>query len=191
MPPCKRPSSTLSFDDFKKKEADRTLKIEKKNDKKRRQTSQKKEVGKVQVGLVSDKNDTGDLTRVKGRTIPILLNVNADAACLLNTSVEKHSRHFKQFDPYLDYVILYSDLSKVHFLPGTNTPFTLQKYKEDLLKPYSKIYFWLCEKNDFENASDGSGDDGNLLKPSIDISSTGSTTDTTHVHSSSTETRGT
>jgi hypothetical protein len=48
-------------------------------------------------------------------------------------------------------------------MPGTIEPFFLNKYKEDLGKPYSKIYFWLCSSIDVdkvreceEDVSDGS-----------------------------------
>ena len=38
-------------------------------------------------------------------------------------------------------------------------PFVLSDYKKDLLVPYSKMYFWLCNKTDFENSlSDESSD---------------------------------
>ncbi|XP_068684539.1 G2/M phase-specific E3 ubiquitin-protein ligase-like [Montipora foliosa] len=44
-------------------------------------------------------------------------------------------------------------MSVVQNLPASNTPFTVEKYKRDLLKPYSKMYFWLCAKDDFESAN--------------------------------------
>ncbi len=54
-------------------------------------------------------------------------------------------------------------------LPGCDTPFTVGKYKRDILKPYSKIYFWLCNKEDFENSTfcdDKESDDDVLLHTS-------------------------
>lgn len=44
-------------------------------------------------------------------------------------------------------------------LPASNTPFTIEKYKRDLLKPYSKMYFWLCAKDDFESANNVTSSD--------------------------------
>lgn len=46
--------------------------------------------------------------------------------------------------------MLYQDITLVKNLPGSNTSFTLGVYKRDLLKPYSKIFFWLCPLEDFE-----------------------------------------
>jgi hypothetical protein len=97
----------------------------------------------VQVGLVCD-DGNGRLKKLKGRTIPVLFNESDDAKTLLQKSVDKHKRHYKQFDNGDIYIILYRDMTQVKNLPGSNTPFTLGVYKRDLLKPYSKIFFWLC-----------------------------------------------
>lgn len=127
---------------------------------------------KVQVGLVTYDQDANHLKKVKGRTIPILLDTDSDDSSLLSIVVEKHTRYFKQFDNSLTYVVLYKDMSLVNFLPGSSVKFTVQKYKEDLLKPYSKIYFWLCEKDEFEGYNEkSSSDESDLEKPSIYIRS--------------------
>ena len=94
---------TLSFDDFKKKkEEERRSKFKKANAHAKRprapQKSSSNDVAKVQVGLVSGTADSNHLKKIKGRTIPVLLNTNSDVATLLKTAVEKHSRHFKQFN---------------------------------------------------------------------------------------------
>ncbi|KAK3744931.1 hypothetical protein QZH41_007778 [Actinostola sp. cb2023] len=44
-------------------------------------------------------------------------------------------------------------MSVVNYLPGSISPFTLQQYRDDLLKPYYKLYFWLCEKEEYENTA--------------------------------------
>ena len=113
--------------------------------------------------------DSNHLKKVKGKTIPVLLNTNSNASTLLKTAVKKHSRHFKRFNRDLDYVVLYADMSAVPTLPGSSTPFTLGKYKSDLLKPYSKLHF--CIKDEFENANYGSSDsdDDALCSPSLEV----------------------
>ena len=62
-------------------------------------------------------------------------------------------------------------MSVVQTLPGSCTPFTLEKYKSDLLKLYSKLYFWLCIKDEFENANcaTGDSDDDALFSPSLEV----------------------
>ena len=49
------------------------------------------------------------------------------------------------------YKLCFPDGSEVSTLPGTNEPFTLEKYKEDLGKTYARITLFLCP---FEDASD-------------------------------------
>ena len=92
--------STLSFDDYKNKKEERRSKFKKASAHSKRprapQKSSQNEVAKVQVGLVTCTVDSNHLKKVKGRTIPVQLNTNSDAATLLKTAVEKHSRHFKQ-----------------------------------------------------------------------------------------------
>ena len=146
----------------------------KKKDNKKCQKKEKCEMAKVHVGFVNDKENSGHLKKAKGRTIPVLINTNSDASGLLSASVEKHARHFKQFNKFTDYVLLYSDMSEVRFLPGTSMPFTLEKYKADLLKPYCKLYFWLCSKEDFENTACESSDDEDLCTPAFSDSFTSS-----------------
>ena len=94
------------------------------------------------------------------------MSTNADAACFLSTAIEKHARHYKQFDGSLEYVIMYSDLSLLNYLLASPTKFTVEKYKDDLLKPYSKTIFWLCEKSEFEGCNESSSE-SDLEKPSI------------------------
>ena len=144
-------TSPVSFQAFrKKKEEERSSRFK---PKKRLGSAAKKakvsnEV-KVQVGVVSD-DGNGRLKKLKGRTIPVLFNESDDAKILLQKAVDKHARHYKQFDKDDIYTILYQDMTLVKSLPGSSTPFTLGMYKQDLLKPFSKIFFWLCSVEDFE-----------------------------------------
>ena len=64
---------------------------------------------------------------------------NVSAEALLKATQDKHSRHFKQFDQDLDYVLLHPDQIIVQTLPGSSVLFPLNKYKEELEKPFSKL----------------------------------------------------
>ena len=108
---------TISFEEFKKKKESARQSLFKITDKKGKHKL-KKELAKIQVGLVSADRYSSQLKKVKGRTIPVLLSTDADATSLLSTAVEKHGRHFKQFNPLLEYVVLYPDMSLVRFLEG-------------------------------------------------------------------------
>ena len=42
-------------------------------------------------------------------------------------------------------ILLYPDKTIVQTLPGSSVPYTLNKYKEELGKPFSKLYFWVVQ----------------------------------------------
>ena len=86
----------LSLEDFRKrKEADRSSRFKPKTGGKR--AKQSVEV-KVKVGIVQDKNGDGILTKVKSRTITIAVSSDSNAETLLQKAIEKHARHYQQFN---------------------------------------------------------------------------------------------
>ena len=46
------------------------------------------------------------------------------------------------------YVLLYPDCTQVINLPGTNEPFDLKKYREDIGKSYQRITLFIAKKTD-------------------------------------------
>ncbi|CAB4015829.1 Hypothetical predicted protein, partial [Paramuricea clavata] len=50
------------------------------------------------------------------------------------------------------YCLLYADKTKAESLPGSDEPFTLQRYKEEIGKPYSKIVLYLCRWAEYYSA---------------------------------------
>ena len=137
----------LSFHEFKKlKEDQRTKKIE--------ANKKVKAIGDVKIQIRVMEELDGHLKRIKGRTLPLVVPSNVSAEALLKAAQDKHSRHFKQFDQHLDYVLLYPDQTIVHTLPGSSVLFPLNKYKEELEKPFSKLCFWLCSTSDIQSCID-------------------------------------
>ena len=57
-------------------------------------------------------------------------------------------------------------------LPGSDEPFTLKRYKEEIEKPYSRITFYLCSSSDYFDSMMGDFD----LDSDIDESSDNSCT---------------
>lgn len=143
--PISTPKSTLSYDDFRKRtQAARTKKI---------QSGKKVKIDeevKVQVGVVEVED--GKLRRLKGRTLPLMIRPSCHFEDFLEAAVEKHAKHFKQFNKYDEHILLYPDYTKVQKLPGSSEDFVLSEYKKEIGKPYSKLYFWLCSKLDFERS---------------------------------------
>ena len=137
----------LSFHEFKKlKEDQRTKKIE--------ANKKVKAIRDVKIQIRVMEELDGHLKRIKGRTLPLVVPSNVSEEALLKAAQDKHSRHFKQFDQHLDYVLLYPDQTIVHTLPGSSVLFPLNKYKEELEKPFSKLCFWLCSTSDIQSCID-------------------------------------
>lgn len=150
----------MSYDDYRKRtQATRTKKI---------QSGKKAKIDvqevTVQIGVVELEDDK--LKKLKGRTLPLMIKSSCNAQDLLQAAVEKQAKHFKQFDKDDEHVILYSDYTKVHKLPGSSNNFVLSEYKKDLGKAYSKTYFWLCSKLDFDRSNkstDSESDEDNSM----------------------------
>ena len=55
--------------------------------------------------------------------------------------LKNHSDNDQFFSGLENYVLLYLDTKPVYHISGTDEPFTAAKYKEELSKPYIKIFF--------------------------------------------------
>ena len=153
-------NARLSFHEFKKiKEDERAKKIKAKKQK-------AVEEVKIQIGVMEEAN--GRLKKMKGRTLPLMVPTNITAGELLKAATAKHGRHFKQFNPQESYFLLYPDQTVVSTLPGSSEPFVLNQYKEELGKPFSKLYLnWLCSTSDVENLTGDSDSDSSEPGPSF------------------------
>lgn len=159
-------NSKLSFHEFKKlKEDERAKKIKAKKQK-------AVEEVKIQIGVMEEAG--GHLKKVKGRTLPLMVPSNVTAGELLKAATAKHGRHFKQFNQLESYFLLYPDQTVVDTLPGSAEPFILNWYKEELGKPFSKLYFWLCSTRDMDNLNADSDSDSSEPGPSF-LTNTGIT----------------
>ena len=125
----------------------------------------------IQVGIISGDEKEETLHIIRGSRLPIKIPKNAGSQEILKKSIEKHSNHDQFFCGVEDWSLLHPDQKKVEYIPGTNVPFTLQQYKEDLGKPFSKIDLYLCKTYDIMNREIATID--NQLKQSLDMFNTG------------------
>ena len=58
--------------------------------------------------------------------------------------------------------MLYPDLTLVCMIPGTQKPFTLKEYKDELGKPYERITLYICKQEDYLGNEGIDEDDDNL-----------------------------
>lgn len=103
---------------------------------------------KINVGVMVMKD--GRLSIKRGATLPLTVLSSIGAQQLLTKAVEKHHRFNNNvINRLTSYRLLYPDVKEVITIPGSQEAFTLQKYKEEIDKPYSRITFFLCSSNDY------------------------------------------
>ncbi|KAF3842293.1 hypothetical protein F7725_024244, partial [Dissostichus mawsoni] len=108
----------------------------------------KQKLVKISVGVMRMMD--GCLKPVRGRSLP--LDVEPQWSCeeLLAAAVKKQ----KAFNQDLEdgaHVLLYPDARVITNIPGTDTPFTVQMYKEAIGKPYQRITLYICTLEAVEN----------------------------------------
>lgn len=94
---------------------------------------------------------TGVLEPLRGKSILVDVQPQWSSEQLLAAAVKKH----KAFNHAMEdcaHVLLYPDAEEVKNIPGTGTPFTLQKYKDAVGKPYQRIKVYICPVEEFENS---------------------------------------
>ena len=104
----------------------------------------------------TDKNDY-NLGPIRGSRLPVKVQKRFTAAEVLSAAILKHSNHDQFFcfleDYLLDYLLdtrlLYPDQKVVTSIPGSEELFTVEKYKKELAKPYSKLELYLRQTSDF------------------------------------------
>ncbi|KAL4006074.1 hypothetical protein ACER0C_005787 [Sarotherodon galilaeus] len=87
---------------------------------------------------------------VRGKSLPVDVHSHWSTEQVLSASVKKH-KDFNQDMADGPYVLLYPDAREVSTIPGTNTPFTIQKYKDAIGKAYQRITLYICNHDDFLN----------------------------------------
>lgn len=87
---------------------------------------------------------------VRGKSLPVDVHSHWSTEQILSASVKKH-KDFNQAMADGPYVLLYPDAREVNTIPGTNTPFNIQKYKDAIGKAYQRVTLYICNHDDFFN----------------------------------------
>ena len=107
---------------------------------------------RINVGIMTLRD--GRLLPKRNTTLPLNVNDLIGSKELLDKAVEKHSRFNSNLisnNPSM-YRLLYGNIARVqeaNTIPGSEEPFSLRRYKEEIGKPYSKISFYICPFTDF------------------------------------------
>ncbi|XP_030592032.1 G2/M phase-specific E3 ubiquitin-protein ligase-like isoform X2 [Archocentrus centrarchus] len=110
-----------------------------------------KKIVKISVGIMN-KTKTG-MRPIRGKTLPLDVEPSWSSEKLLGAAIKK----LKDMEAG-EYILLYPDGSQVKNIPGTDTPFTIQLYKEAVGKSYQRITLFVCTTEGFlsENPRDES-----------------------------------
>nr|XP_033934651.1 uncharacterized protein LOC117442795 [Pseudochaenichthys georgianus] len=112
----------------------------------------------------------GVLKTVRGTVLPLLIRPESDADELQRAAEQK----MKTFDRNVHggpYVLLYPDGTKITNIPGTEVPFTLNKYKEVVGKAYQRITLYICTAEDFFTSSQETSSESNSSDSEVIIMS--------------------
>ena len=91
-----------------------------------------------------------NLQRMRATTLPVEVLTDDTVAPVLEKAVQKHMAVDGTM-PNEPHVLLYgTDMSKVTFLPGTTTEFTVSGYKTFIGKSYQQLLFFICAKADYD-----------------------------------------
>ena len=104
----------------------------------------------INVGIIRESEKEGTIHIVRGSKLPISVPRTANANIVRQLAKEKHSNHDQFFCGLEDWTLLYPDQKKVTFIPGTTIPFNVERYKNELGKPFSKIDLYLCQTHQLE-----------------------------------------
>ena len=100
----------------------------------------------ITVGLMK-LDEHGCLKIKRGSRATAAVAPTADWAVVKQLALEKHLDQY--FCTLEDYVLLYLDQEGRQFLPTDNITFTVERYKNFLSKPFSKVELFLCLEADF------------------------------------------
>ena len=103
---------------------------------------------KINIGLKKLRND--DLKFVRGSSLPLTVGPSINADELLKKASEKIVKFNGDLScgPF-GFTVLYLDQTKVSCPPGSQEPFTLEKYKKDIGKAYTQLTFYVCKTQDY------------------------------------------
>ena len=100
----------------------------------------------INIGIIKlNERLNRELMFVRGSKLCVVVDKDMNKDQVLELGKEKHAAHDQFFCYHEDYELLYPDKKVVDTIPGGRKQFTVSAYKQELLKPYSKINLYLCK----------------------------------------------
>ena len=142
----------LSFQEYRKrKEQERSSRFKSKGKQAKVETKEKDKTPSevtINIGLRKFRDD--DLKFVRGSSLPLIVRPSIGAEELLKKAAEKIVKFNRELTGgVFGFTLLYPDRTKVVTLPGSSEPFTLENYKKEIGKIYSRLTFHVCKTSDY------------------------------------------
>ena len=96
----------------------------------------------INVGLIKS-NEKGIVKIKRGSKIPVKVEKIFTAGDV-QKAAKRNILMIQYFCHLNEYILCFSDQKVVEYIPGTSEVFTVEKYKEFLSKPCSKVDLYLC-----------------------------------------------
>ena len=103
---------------------------------------------------MTEMDSTGKQLKIKRRSLlPIEVKKSDGHAVVKNAAIAKQFAHNEQLreSEQCEWLLLYPDFDLVQTLPGKQEPFSIEKYKESIGRPYSRFNLYLCRMSDYES----------------------------------------
>ena len=151
-------SNTKSFTDFLKDRSRKRVKTKKNSSMPKKGKVDSREVIENTIYASLARIEDGLLKQERNSRLPVIVNVNWGPFELKSAVFEKFSRYNKSFvgKKKEDYKLVYKNGDIVRYIPGTQTQFTVKRYKEDLGVGYSALIVYLVPYDEY---SSGLSDD--------------------------------
>ena len=111
------------------------------------------------IGIMQWSDEECRLKARRGRRIALRTSTTEPYNSLLSKSVAKWREfHGDIFELCETYSLVLMSGQEANFIPGTNEPFTLKRYKEEVGKDYKRIVLYLCTHLDIAKHQNGGSD---------------------------------
>ena len=99
------------------------------------------------------RNEDGNLKQEKGSRLPVKVQTSWGPYDLHTAVFEKFNRYNRYCSEKLkeDFKLIYKNGETIKYIPGTNIPFTVKAYKDDLGVGYSAVVVYLLEYESYED----------------------------------------
>ena len=105
------------------------------------------------MGIAEIDSDCKKLKVKRRSLLPVEVRKSDSHVTVKNMGVAKQYAHNKQLreDGNCEWILLYPDFDLVLHLPGTESPFSVGKYKESIGRAYSRVNLYLSRLSDYES----------------------------------------